>query len=352
MTGLYIHLPFCQRKCLYCDFPSFENMYDREDAYTEALLYEMKRFSGTTVDTVYLGGGTPSSLSEASLSRILRGVHSFFRLTTDAEITAEVNPASALRPKLTCLKDGGVSRLSVGVQSLNDRELSALGRLHNREEALETIALAKSIGYRSVSVDLMLAIPYQTLDSLASTISDLLALRPDHISAYSLIVEPGTPFSRMRLDLPDEVPEREMYWYTVRRLENEGYRQYEISNFSKPGHESRHNLKYWSGDSYIGIGAGAHSFLNSVRYSHKASIDEYIDHPLFRDHIDYISPEEGLRESFLLGLRKCSGITYHGEFRPIIERHIQNGLLEFRGNILRLTERGIDLANQVWMDFV
>ena len=337
---------------MYCDFASYAGMYDTEDAYVEALLFEMRRYWGTTVDSVYIGGGTPSSLSETSIDRILNGIHRIFHFAVGTEFTVEVNPASSLRAKLLALKNGGVNRLSIGMQSLVDAELIALGRLHDRREALRALLLTRGVGFQNVNVDLMLAIPGQTLQSIDQTLTDLYSFSPDHISAYSLIIEPDTPFATMKLQLPTESEERDIYWHVAHSLEANGYHHYEISNFSKPGQEARHNLKYWSGDDYIGIGAGAHSFQNAVRFSHTTDIKHYIASPLSRENYEYISAEERQKEYFLLGLRKREGIPYHGEFPDIINRHIKNGLLETTNSNLRLTDRGIDLANQVWMDFV
>ena len=352
MTGLYIHIPFCQRKCLYCDFPSYEGLYHLENGYVDALLAEMQHFRGTSVDTVYLGGGTPSSLSERSLAKILNGVHTLFRIAKNCEITAEVNPASAIESKLLALKNGGVNRLSVGIQSLQDRELVALGRLHNKNEALKTLSLARAIGFSNISVDLMLAIPYQSVATLNDTFDHILSFHPEHVSACSLIVEPGTPFDSMELPLPNEADERMLYWHAVERLKNAGYHMYELSNFAVPGKESKHNRKYWSGEHYIGIGAGAHSYFSMVRYSHTKDIENYIHSPVLRENIVYISPKEHLKEYFILGLRNTNGVEYHGEFPNIVQKHLKNGLLEEADSHLRLTKRGIDLANQVWMDFI
>ncbi len=351
MTGLYIHIPFCARKCLYCDFPSYANKAGSEDDYIRALVFEMEHYKGTRVDTVYIGGGTPSILSLKNLGKIFDAVHKNFTLI-QPEITVEVNPASAIREKLECLISHGVNRLSIGVQSFHDKELEGLGRLHSGQDAVNTIETARSIGFQNINVDLMLAIPCQTPKSLQESLHILSAYEPEHISAYSLIVEPDTPFYNMSLTLPNEDEEREMYWLCADYLAECGYHHYEISNFARDGYQSHHNCKYWSGEDYIGIGCAAHSFQHSLRTSHSKDVASYIKSPLCTDEMIYIDESERIKERFLLGLRMLDGIEYHGEFPQIVEKLRKNGLVQQKGNRLSLSRHGVDLANQVFMEFI
>ena len=352
MTGIYIHIPFCERKCLYCDFNSYANAYELEDAYVDALIYEIEHYKGTRADTLYIGGGTPSSLKEESLRRILTACKKSFRFAEDAEITAEVNPASAIGSKLSVLKDCGVNRLSIGVQSFHDNELNALGRLHNTTDAILTYENARKLGFSNINLDIMLATPYQTTASLEESLQAIIALKPEHISAYSLIVEPGTSFATSVSNLPEEEEERKMYWLTNDRLGSAGYHRYEISNFALPDKESRHNLKYWNGEDYIGLGAGASSYMHAVRSSRLESIKDYIQNPFQAKELTCISPDERKREYFWLGLRQTDGVIDTGDFSEIVAKLISEDLLEKAGNRIRLTQRGTDLANQVFMEFI
>ncbi len=313
--GLYIHVPFCLRKCLYCDFCSFPGQsQDVIDAYVSALCRELTqsapRLADRVVDTVYFGGGTPSLLQPEQFDKILSCVAKTARLADDVEITAECNPATVTREKLRGMRAAGLNRLSVGVQSLCDDELHALGRLHTAQNALQTLADAEAAGFTNVSCDLMFGIPKQTADSFAGTLQTILSTGVSHLSVYGLILEEKTPFWAVRdsLPLPDEETERGMYMTAIETLKRAGIPQYEISNFARPGYESRHNLKYWNGDEYLGLGVAAHSFMDGVRFAHGDDLTAYLNGS---DSTAVCEKEDRFSaacEYVMLRLRLCAGV--------------------------------------------
>lgn len=341
--GLYVHIPFCVRKCLYCDFYSVTNHQCAKE-YVDAVLAEYNKYGGD-FDTVFIGGGTPTSIG-GELVRLCRA------LPKAGEFTVEANPGT-VSPKLLCdLRSAGVNRLSLGVQSFNDGELKALGRIHTASQAEAAFRMARGAGFDNINLDLMLSTPGQSLESVRQSLDKIADLRPEHVSAYSLIVEEGTPFYDMDLNLPDEDEEREIYYATREFLDKIGIKQYEISNFALPGKECRHNLKYWSGEEYIGLGAAAASCLGSRRWRNEADLAAYISGGECREDVEVLDDDELLRERFWLGLRKTEGIEYGGEFADTVSSLIADGLLEMAGTRLRLTRRGIDLANVVFAEFV
>lgn len=342
--GLYVHIPFCARKCLYCDFYSGTDL-SAKTAYCAALLRELGEYVGTDFDTVYVGGGTPTVMG-SELAALCRA------LPKAREFTVEANPGTLSPALLDELLEAGVNRLSLGVQSFNDNELRALGRIHTAAEAKRAFADARRAGFKNISVDLMLAVPEQTAESLSRSLETTAKLSPEHVSAYSLIVEEGTPFYENTPSLPDEDGERELYWQAVDFLNKNGFRQYEISNFAREGRESRHNLKYWSGGAYVGIGAAAASYHGGFRYRNAADTALYISGGGRRLDEEEVTPDELLREKFWLGLRKTGGIEYCGEFPDAVARLTEAGLLEQDASTLRLTRRGLDLANLVFAEFV
>ena len=279
--GVYIHIPFCASKCAYCDFYSFAAGEEQKEAYTEALCRELAAWSGLlkrTVDTVYLGGGTPTLLGGARLARLLETIARCFPLADKAEVTLEANPADDLGETLHAARQAGVNRLSLGVQSGIPTELTLLGRRHTLAHVERTVDAADAAGIHNISLDLMLAIPGQTPETLERTLNFFIGLGPKHISAYLLKVEEGTPFASRResLALPDDDQAADLYLLAVDRLQSHGYGQYEISNFSQPGYESRHNLRYWNGGEYLGLGPAAHSFVNGRRFYYPRTVRDYI----------------------------------------------------------------------------
>lgn len=347
---IYIHIPFCVRKCLYCDFYSVTDK-SLQNAYTDAVIREITALKGLQTDTVYIGGGTPTVMGD-NLLKIVDSVQECFKLSDDCEFTVEANPGTVNKDLLKELLRRGVNRVSLGAQSFNDDELRALGRIHTSREIFDSCDMIKEVGFKNFSLDVMLAVPQQTMESLSYTLECIDRINPPHVSAYSLIVEEGTPFYDMELSLPDEDTERRMYYYTTDYLKAKGLYRYEISNFAKPGFESRHNTGYWTDCEYWGIGAGAHSYNNAVRYQNASDIERYIKGEGLREEVIPISEKERRLELFMLGLRMTKGVSYNGEFPERVNPLIKKGLLELSGGHLRLTERGCDLANLVFMEFL
>ena len=357
--GLYLHVPFCKSKCGYCDFYSLCGNSAKYDEYTSALqkriLFFGERFS-RAVDSVYFGGGTPSVLEGDRIAELLETVKKAFSLSKNAEITLEANPADNLFETLEKAKKAGVNRLSLGVQSGVEEELEILGRRHKNADVIRTISDARKVGIDNISLDLMLGIPNQTIESLDKSIDFVLSRNPSHISAYILKIEEGTPFSKIKsdLNLPSEEETAEMYLHTVKRLEGAGLFQYEISNFSKKGFESRHNLKYWQLDEYLGLGPAAHSFMEGKRFFFPRSTEEFICgcEPVF-------DGEGGTEEEFIMlslrlreGLCESSlfekyGIKPTEEYKKFTERLISVGYAKRQGDRLALTPKGFLVQNEI-----
>lgn len=314
--GLYLHIPFCRAKCLYCDFCSLPHASEEQtERYVTALCRDLEHRAHDCrdylVDTVYLGGGTPTVLSARQLYAILDTVQRCYRLEQHPEITAECNPATAERALLAELHRQGLNRLSIGLQSVHRNELRALGRLHTYEDFLVTWENAQSVGFRNLSADIMFGIPEQTAKSYLSTVEQLCSLSPQHISAYSLMVEEGTPFYRMRekLPLPDEEETLSMYREGIALMEQHGLKQYEISNFAKKGFESKHNLKYWRVEEYLGFGPSAHSDFAEKRFGNSADVSAYIDGCNILAFSEQPSRREREQEFVMLGMRTANGIS-------------------------------------------
>ena len=347
---IYIHIPFCVRKCLYCDFYSITDK-SLFKAYTDALIDEIESIKGTKTDTVYIGGGTPTAIGEYLL-KIVDAVNENIVLSENCEFTVEANPGTVDEKILSALYKKGVNRISLGAQSFNDNELRALGRIHTAKQIFEGVDAIKNAGFTNFSIDLMLATPHQTMESLDYSLSCIEKINPSHVSAYSLIVEEGTPFYDMELSLPDEETERAMYYYANHRLSKMGLSRYEISNFAKKGFESRHNSGYWKDCEYIGLGAGAHSYFGGARYCNASDIKRYIKGEGRREDYTPISDEERKLELFMLGLRMADGVNYNGEFPERVNPLIEKGLLKKENGRLFLTDRGTDCANLVFMEFL
>ena len=315
--GIYIHIPFCERKCRYCDFLSFNADEPIKESYVEALLREIKENPHTTrtVDTIFFGGGTPSVLPARLIARILDELRKSFNVREDAEITVECNPGTVDDEKLKIYKSARVNRISFGLQSADDAELEMLGRIHNFEDFKESFLAAKEAGFENINVDIMMALPGQLRETLFNTIEEVTALSPKHISMYSLILEDGTPLKESLPNLPplpSEDKEREMYKEATKLLKSKGYGRYEISNFSKPGFESRHNIRYWQLDEYLGFGIGAASFTEGKRFSNTESIEDYIktdDFEKIKRDVTILSKEDLMGEFMFLGLRMMRGLS-------------------------------------------
>ena len=365
MRGLYIHIPFCVKKYKYCDFLSFSGCMDKAEQYINAVEKEMERFAGETVDTVFIGGGTPTCLEPPLLERLLTAVNSIFKVSAGCEFSAEANPGTLTKEKLAVMKNGGVNRLSIGVQSFNDNELELLGRIHTAEEAARTVQAAQEY-FDNINIDLMTAIPEQTMESLKYNLSKAAELGVSHISCYSLIIEDGTPlyrdYNEGKLNLPDEDTDRDMYAYLCGFLRENGYKKYEISNFAKPGFECRHNLKYWDCMEYIGVGAGAHSYIDGIRYENTRDFLGYIQGKTMVERQE-LSIDDMISEFMIMGLRKSAGVSKN-EFRrrfgrdirevylPILKKFLDAGLLLENDKMIYLSDRGVDISNSVMCEFI
>lgn len=368
--GLYVHIPFCQKKCNYCDFCSYplcELGNEAEEAYVDALAREIasyKREEPICVDTVFFGGGTPSILTPRNLQKIFSAIRASFAIASGAEITLEANPGTLTEEKLRAYRAQGVNRLSIGLQSIHENELKKLGRIHDYSDFLKSYTLAREVGFENISVDLMYGIPEQTLESFGETLDEIIALSPEHISAYGLIVEEGTPFfdNRGKLSLPDEDTECDMYGLACDRLRSAGYSHYEISNYAKPYRQSRHNLHYWHNDEYIGVGLSAHSYFENRRFCNSKDFMQYLK------NIHHVSSLESTLDDVafeyaMLALRLSEGFSladYELRFlhsftdgrEAAIRRYIDLGYMTLNDGRLALTERGFYVSNAILSDLL
>lgn len=377
--GIYIHIPFCKQKCYYCDFVSYSNKCSEVKEYIESLKKEIKEFdfSNYKVTSIYIGGGTPSYIDSIYIVEILSKLKEKLKCNLiefkDIEITIEVNPGTVDTKKLNDYKKLGINRLSIGLQSTKNDILKKIGRIHTYQEFLEIYKLARETGFKNINIDLMIGIPGQKIGDLKNTLQDIIKLEPEHISVYSLIIEENTPIEKMlengEIKLPDEDLERNMYWYVKNTLELNGYNHYEISNFAKLGKESRHNLNCWNQEEYIGFGVAAHSYLNGIRFSNTINVEEYIQHIENNRKEENIQIEESQsledkkNEFMMLGFRKIQGVDiarFKEKFidnpillyRENLNKLVEEGLIEVDLNHIKLTNKGIDLANLVFEEFV
>lgn len=371
--GIYVHIPFCKKKCDYCDFISYCGKDDLIEKYVDSVKKEIEHVKiKSEITTIYIGGGTPSYIDSKFIVQILEKIKEK-NVAQDAEITIEVNPGTVTQEKLQDYIDCGINRISIGLQTTNDELLKQIGRIHNYEQFLETYKLAKKVGFKNINVDLMLGLPNQRIIDLKESLENVLKLAPKHISVYSLIVEDGTPIANKiengKLKLPDDELERNMYWYVKNTLELNGYKHYEISNFAKKGYESKHNMNCWNQMEYVGIGTAAHSYRDITRYSNTEDIKEYIKNVQKGEFeknriIHEIQKEEDSKKEFmLLGLRKIDGLKI-SEFKnkfgdnPIylyrneLKKLSDEKLIIIQDDNIRLSNKGIDLANLVWKEFV
>ncbi len=371
--GIYVHIPFCKKKCDYCDFISYCGKDDFIEKYVDSVKKEIEHVKiKSEITTIYIGGGTPSYIDSKFIVQILEKIKEK-NVAQDAEITIEVNPGTVTQEKLQDYIDCGINRISIGLQTTSDELLKQIGRIHNYEQFLETYKMAKKVGFKNINVDLMLGLPNQRIIDLKESLENVLKLAPKHISVYSLIVEDGTPIANKiengKLKLPDDELERNMYWYVKNTLELNGYKHYEISNFAKKGYESKHNMNCWNQMEYVGIGTAAHSYRDITRYSNTEDIKEYIKNVQKGEFeknriIHEIQKEEDSKKEFmLLGLRKIDGLKI-SEFKnkfgdnPIylyrneLKKLSDEKLIIIQDDNIRLSNKGIDLANLVWEEFV
>lgn len=375
---LYIHIPFCIKKCNYCDFLSFPSNEERREIYVQSLINEIEQ-TGKLLDkdayavrSIFIGGGTPSLLSGKQIERIMLAVRNAFFIMEEAEITMETNPGTLTKENVFSYKKAGVNRFSMGLQSADDACLHLLGRIHTWEEFLKSYELARKAGFEHINVDLMSGLPGQTVSIYRRTLEKVMALQPEHISAYSLILEEGTPFGEseeIQKKIPDEETDREMYQLTKEVLAENGYERYEISNYARKGKECIHNLGYWSGIPYLGFGLGASSYFEGTRFSNEKNLEKYQKKPyvpfMMREDYTVLSEKDEIEEFMFLGLRKRAGISereFKERFRvglkdiygKVIAKYEEMDLLEWTvdGKMLRLTDAGIDVSDYIFCDFM
>lgn len=384
--GIYIHIPFCMKKCEYCDFVSFAGKEDKMLAYTESLRKELEMVGKQNaqdkaegkddlleIETIYLGGGTPSFLPAEEVEKILATIRENFILKKNCEITIEINPGTTTKEKLEIYQKAGINRLSIGLQSIQEHVLKVIGRIHDYEKFEEVYQEARELGFQNINVDLMIGLPKQNVVDVEKSVEQVIHLKPEHISVYSFIVEEGTPMAEKiaegSLTLPKEEVERKEYWTVKKMLEEAGYIHYEISNFAKMGKESKHNTDCWNQKEYMGFGIAAHSYTDGIRYSNLAELEPYMeniqkdkaqDNFIFHEKQD---EEAKMKEYMLLGLRKIAGVEI-SKFKekyginPIycyrleLDQLVRDDLVEVDDDFIKLTKRGIDLANLVWKKFV
>lgn len=376
--GLYIHIPFCVRKCKYCGFLSFDDCgEDIKGRYVNALFSEIKmqaeRFRDYAVDTIFVGGGTPTAIPAENLAQIIKCVKENFNVTANAEITTESNPGTMTAEMLETYRNAGINRLSIGVQSLDDKVLSALGRIHTADEFKNTYFAARRAGFDNINIDLMFAVPLLTEKIWEDILKEAIKLAPEHISFYSLQIEEGTEFYRMykegTLTLADDETDRRMYHNAVKMLKEAGYHHYEISNAARPGFESRHNMKYWMFCEYLGLGLGASSFAGGKRFTNTSSMSDYI-----AENNNFLLPQDTAAENteaddvfeyIFTGLRMTSGIDlahfksrfgktleeYYPDKTAYINRMIADGFMFCENGHLGLTLAGIDISNSIMSEF-
>ncbi|MEE1085599.1 MAG: radical SAM family heme chaperone HemW [Schaedlerella sp.] len=374
---LYIHIPFCIRKCAYCDFLSAPSDEKTRDRYIKALIQEIKaskeKYEEYFVSTVFIGGGTPSILTSGQISAVFRAIYQSFEIQKDAEITIEVNPGTASKNKIQTWKKIGINRLSIGLQSVNNDELEMLGRIHSYEQFLDTFHMAREEGFSNINVDLISAIPGQTLESWCKTLRTIAELSPEHISAYSLIIEEGTPFYEKYGEdncieesgwLPDEDTERKIYEETENILLEYGYKRYEISNYAKTGYKCKHNCGYWKRTEYIGFGIGAASLIENRRFNVISDLNQYMESKdSVYENVEILSTEEEMEEFMFLGLRMMEGVskmTFEQSFGKSIEavygevlKNLEKKqLLDISKDRVRLSKHGIDVSNYVFEQFL
>jgi len=385
-VGIYVHIPFCRQKCFYCDFTSYSDKSYLIDEYIKWLNVEIEEVGkgikqdfenkindSVKIKTIYIGGGTPSYIDSKYISKILDTIKKNYILDKNIEITLEVNPGTVTEEKLLNYKEAGINRLSIGLQETNNCHLKNIGRIHTYEEFIDTFNIAKKVGFKNINIDLMIGLPNQTLEEVEDTLEKISKLELQHVSVYSLIVEENTKLEKLvneeKMILPGEEIERKMYWTTKKKLEEMGFVHYEISNFAKKGYESKHNLDCWNQKEYMGFGVASHSYTDDARFSIVDDIEVYINNFKIGQDIDNLifhekqNKQSKMKEYMLLGLRKIKGVSI-SEFKnkfienPImlykyeIKKLLEEKLIEIEGNYIKLTNKGLDLANLVWQEFV
>lgn len=369
--GVYIHIPFCVQKCVYCDFLSAPATKEKQRTYLEALKKEIEQearnYTDYIIETVFFGGGTPSILKAEEIAECLTILKNNYQISDKAEITIEMNPGTATLEKLQGLRAAGVNRLSIGLQSAQNEELKLLGRIHTWEDFLQTYEMARAAGFTNINIDLMSALPGQSCETWEDTLQKVLALKPEHISAYSLIIEEGTVlYDRLEQypKIPTEEDDRFMYQRTKELLRVHGYERYEISNYALKGFESRHNTIYWTRKAYVGFGLGASSMVADRRWNNTTDMPTYLASDTQRkENMQSLSRQECMEEYMFLGLRMMQGVSAYGFYQKfgktmqevygvVIDKWIKEGYLQQKGDNLSLTDKGIDVSNVILADFL
>ncbi len=369
--SLYVHIPFCKQKCLYCDFPSYAGKENLEDSYIDSLIKEINlKCKGKIIKTLFIGGGTPSYLKEENLNNLLVCLNSL-KYKEDSEKTIECNPGTLKSEKLKIIKDNGINRISMGLQTTNNNLLKKIGRIHTMKEFEENYNRVREFEFNNINIDIMFGLPNQSVSDYKKSLEDIVKLNPEHISCYSLIIEQGTPFYNMNekglLKLPTEDEEREMYNITKDILKSNGYHQYEISNYSKENKECEHNKIYWKLEEYIGVGVSASSYIDSNRIKNIDDIKEYINKINNKEAVEESiiknSKKEDMEEFMFLGLRLIKGIDKNNFKRKfdkniedvygdVINKNIKKGLIEDKDNYIYLTSKGVEVSNYVMSEFI
>lgn len=373
--SIYIHIPFCIKKCFYCDFLSYIETENMQEKYIKALLNEInscsEEFSDYEVETIFFGGGTPSSINKDLLITVMETVKKSFFCSSNMEVTLEANPGTLTEEKLIEYKNCGINRLSIGLQSADNEELKILGRIHTFEQFEENYKTARKAGFDNINIDLISALPYQTVNKFDTTLRKVIALKPEHISVYSLIIEEGTLFydkyENDKSVFPSEEIDRKIYRESKKILEENGYTRYEISNYAKKGYESRHNMAYWKRADYLGLGLGSSSFINGVRYSNEENMKDYIENSRYKEkirkNIEILTKKSAMEEFAFLGLRLMEGIKkkeFYQEFGEsisyiygdIIKKYLNMKMLKESEDSIAFTDEGIDVSNVILADFI
>lgn len=375
MLGLYIHVPFCVQKCNYCDFNSFKVKGNDKKEYLDYIKKEMilykNEFKDKQFDTVFFGGGTPSILSISELEELVVAIFENFNIKEDAEVSMECNPGTINKEKLLHMKNLGINRLSIGLQAIQNHHLEYIGRIHSYEEFEKNYLEAREVGFDNINVDLMYALPNHKKEEWIESLDKIISLNPSHISAYSLILEEGTRLYDMyeceEFKLLDEDTDIEMYNYTINKLRENGYNQYEISNYAKENKECKHNIIYWQCDNYLGLGPGASGFIGKNRYSNESDLDEYNKKVSQKikpvEEKILLSEQDKIEEFIFMGLRMNEGISlkvfkdrfnkrFEDIYKETMDKLIYDKLLELDGEYLRLTQKGIEISNSVFIEFI
>ncbi|MDK2992208.1 MAG: hypothetical protein PWP48_1441 [Clostridiales bacterium] len=373
--GLYIHIPFCAKKCLYCDFTSYAGVLDKQYVYKDAIIKEMGMraniIGDKRISTLFIGGGTPSIVDTAVICEIIDGAYKNFHVDQEVEMTIEVNPGTVNIKKLTDYKSIGINRLSVGLQARQDELLKAIGRIHTSAEFVNSYNEARGVGFDNINVDLIFGLPQQTIGQWMRTLQAVASLGPEHISCYDLQIEEGTPMHKMVADGDikplDENADRLMYKTATALLRSEGYERYEVSNFAKPGFRCRHNLNYWHNGPYVGLGCAAHSHLDHIRWANVSGLQAYID-TILDDNIpiafeEYIDRDTEMFETMMLGLRTSEGvdkklfeerfgIQLYQRYGHVIDKLSAMGLMRNDGSAIKVSDKGVDVLNSVLVEFL